>query len=82
MYVFANCHLCSTHKILIISSRRYERLWLKIQISMSPRSIIASSQALSPAPFQAKGGFPGNVKTLLPTRLPMLPMPLWAAWPS
>ena len=31
---------------------------------------LASSQALSPAPFQAKGGFTGNVET------PLLLMPV------
>ena len=50
--------------------------WLrvkKIAIQIDLFNILASSQALSPAPFQAKGGFPGNVETPLPTRLHYLP---------
>ena len=51
----------ATHSMHKINSRGYEKV---IQIVLH----VASSQALSPAPFQVKGGFLGNVETPLPTR--------------
>ena len=47
----------STHKI---SSRGYDEIDLLLKMLAS-----SWSQALSSGPFQAKGGFPGNMETPL-----------------